>query len=560
MKMKIFILISGILLLNHLSFSTFGQQRGEVQNQEFVIRKDRVLSLPNQPRTLERIPSLPTPKSSTSFKYTVQPFFLSLPPKEIEAVASTKNFPKIEEERFPGFARLGYGNFQSPLIEGRYHVWEDQNYDLGVNVFHQGFYRGPVGGKNSAEDNTNATVSGTLFKDSFMVSGGLIYDRKMLHYYGYDPENINNLDFLAPQNVLNTFKLHAGIGNLEKMSFFNYDVATAVRRFNDQFQATESEFQLNGKTEFWIVDHLKIGTDLNASLTNTSDVFYNSLSRNYLKIHPHVRYIKDEFDVTLGANLVVENDVIDTKSSNLHIFPFLSAAFMFNEEMGVFATYKGDVVRNTYLGFVSENQFLGPSNQLLNTIQKHHVEAGVKGNIAHQFSYQAGVRYGNYNQLHFYGLNNSDSLKFNLLYDGNSKVINYFTNLSYSKGEFYQLLLNGNYYHYQLSDLRAPLHRPEWDFLLNNNFKPHSKWLIQGNVRLMGGLQGSLAFSDDNPVNPSIVQLPTIIDVQLKADFKLTPQFSLFAEGNNLLNRTNQRFINYPVRGIQGIGGITMKF
>jgi len=46
----------------------------------------------------------------------------------------------------------------------------------------------------------------------------------------------------------------------------------------------------------------------------------------------------------------------------------------------------------------------------------------------------------------------------------------------------------------------------------------------------------------------------------LKADYQITERISAFVIGNNLLNRNNQRFLNYPVRGIQGIVGATIKF
>jgi hypothetical protein len=555
MKINLFLRTVILLFLCQVSITTFAQQKGEVQDQEFVIRKDRVLTLPKQVRTLERIPSLPTPKSSNTFSYNVQPFFLNLPPNDIEAVASQKTFRNSTQEYFPGFIRAGFGNYQSPLIEGRYNYSEDNYYDVGVKLFHQGFYTGPISGRNSAEDQSNFTLNGSLFKDYYKLMGGITYDRHMFHYYGYVPENENLIEFLTPQNVFNTFKINAAISSNEKMSPFNYFVETSGRRFNDQFKASESEYLLKATSDFWIKDQIRLGGDLNISLTNTSDVLYNSLARNYLKFHPSVRFVKDGLDVTAGVNLIVENDAFENKNSDTHIFPFLSATFMLSDEIGVFVGYKGDVIRNTYLGFVNENQFLGPSGQLLNTVQKYQVEAGLKGILNNELTYQAGIRFGDYSNMHFYSLNDADSLKFNLIYDRQTKVLNYFAQMTYSRGKQYQLVMNGNYYHYQLSNLQGALHRPEWEFLINNNFMPTSKWLVQGNAKLMGGIQGTLV-SEDLPASV----LPAIIDLQVKVDYKITDRATLFIEGNNLLNRKNQRFINYPVRGIQGIIGASFKF
>jgi hypothetical protein len=70
----------------------------------------------------------------------------------------------------------------------------------------------------------------------------------------------------------------------------------------------------------------------------------------------------------------------------------------------------------------------------------------------------------------------------------------------------------------------------------------------------MGGIVGFNQQSDQTQI------LPAILDIQLKADYQITERISAFAIGNNLLNRNNQRFLNYPVRGIQGIVGATIKF
>ena len=51
-----------------------------------------------------------------------------------------------------------------------------------------------------------------------------------------------------------------------------------------------------------------------------------------------------------------------------------------------------------------------------------------------------------------------------------------------------------------------------------------------------------------------------IIDLNLRADYRITPKISIFAMGNNLLNRQYQRFYGYPVKGINVLGGATYTF
>jgi hypothetical protein len=530
------------------------QQKGEVKDQEFIIRKDRVLTLPKQPRQFERIPVLPVPKSSSSFNYEVKPFFLTLAPVEIKPEAAQKQFPKKDDDIYSGFARLGYGNYGSPLIEGRFNSWEEGDYNFGAKLKHESFATGPVGGKNSGEALTGVAVDGTLYRDFFQIYGGVDYDHHRFNFYGYDPANPFLENFIPSQNILKTFKINGGIQNIEKNDGPNYDLRLGVRRFGDNYLASESELKIQGRTDYWFDDYLKADLGLGLSLTNPSDEFYSNIKRNYFRVSPTLTYHKEGLKILAGANMVFENDVTLNKRSDFHIFPTIHAHYMLGDEFGIYAGFEGDVIRKTYYDFVMENQFLGPSDRLLNTIQNYQASAGVKGTINGEINYKAGFNVGKFANMHFFGNSASDSLRFNLLYDTDTRVINYVAEIDWEYMGWYKLLASANYYQYTTSTLAAAFQRPDWVLSINNNFTPADKWLIQVNANLMGGIQGY------NLNTEAVTILPAILDLQLKVDYQITDRISAFAIGNNLLNRTNQRFMNYPVRGIQGIVGATMRF
>lgn len=548
-----------LLLLVFSGFTTIlqAQQAGEVRDQEFIIRKDRVLTLPQKPRRFEIIPVLPTPKSTASFNYTVQSYFLSLPPEAIRPEAALKQWPRKQEEIYPGFVRLGYGNYASPLLDARYNFTEEEDYDFGVRLMHEGFYTGPVDGSNSAENFTQFNLDGTLFKDFFQVYGGVDYDRHHFNFYGYDPENVLLADFIPNQNTLNTFRLRAGIQNLEKMESFNYDAGFFIRAFNDRYLAKETELGAKAFGDFWFDDYLSTGIHMNLSLTRPEDELYMDINRNYFKVNPFVQYRKSGMSIVAGANIIFENDVTFNKRSDFHVFPKIDAHYMLADEFGIYAGFEGDVLRKTYMDFVQENPFLGPSETLLNTIQNFQAKAGIKGVLNDELSYELGAAVGRFSNMHFFVNSTADSLRFNLVYDDDTRMINYSTKLGWHIGKVYRLDATANYYFYNTNQLEAAFLRPEWELSLNNNIMPMDELLIQLNANMMGGIQGLVNFG---PEEVNLSKLPIIMDIQLKADYRVNERFSVFAVGNNLLNRQNQRFLNYPVRGIQGVGGITFKF
>ncbi|MFD2201282.1 TonB-dependent receptor [Shivajiella indica] len=557
LKSKCSTTIVMMVIFSGIAGLSFGQQAGEVKDQEFVIRKDRVLTLPKQTRKFDRIPVLPSAKSSTSFNYIVQPYFLSLPPEVIKPEVAQKQWPRNQEEMFPGFARLGYGNYSSPIIEGRYNYWEEEDYNFGVKLKHEGFYQGPVDGSNSGENFTNIKADGSLYKDFIQFYGGIEYDRHEFKFYGYDPENPLLEDYVPSQNVLNTFKLKAGLQDIDKLDFLNYDASLEVRTFNDQYSASESEIGIKAFSDFRFDEALKTTVNMQLSLTDPKDVLYNDINRNYFKVNPFVSYLKKGIYVKAGANLVFENDVALNKKSDFHVFPQVYGHYLFADEFGIYAGFEGDVQRKTYLDFVNENQFLGPSESLLNTIQNYIAKAGIKGTLNDELTYEAGVSVGKFTNMHFFTNSPSDTLRFNIVYDDDTRVMNYSAKIGWQYDDWYRLIGKANYYYYNTSNLEAAFHRPEWELSLNNNFTFAKKWLIQANANLMGGIQ---AFVDNGTEDSNLKTLPAILDLQLKADYQINERISAFAVGNNLLNKQNQRFLNYPVRGIQGILGITVRF
>jgi hypothetical protein len=259
--------------------------------------------------------------------------------------------------------------------------------------------------------------------------------------------------------------------------------------------------------------------------------------------------------------MVSENDSFPEKESDFRIFPVLKAGYQVADEFGVYAEFSGNVQRNTYFSFVRENPFLGPSTQLLNTVNSFKIAGGIEGKFREVFHYRAGLDVSRFDHLHFFVNALEDTAKFELVYDERTTVANLNAELGMKLSETYSLSSRLDLYQYDLSNQQEAWHRPVWALAINNQIKPFEKLLLQANFNFMGGIRargfrktglGTSIFE--------VVNLKTIADLQLKADLKITDRISVFAEGHNLANAKNMRWMNYPVRGVQLIGGATIKF
>ena len=546
------------------------EKRGEVQDQEFVIRKDRVLTVPTQTRSFERMPLLPQATGLGNFNYQVTPFFLNLPALNLQPTALQKNYRQDKVQLYPGYIRAGYGNYASPLLEGRYMSISADPLNYALKFKHQSFGEGPVAGKESAESHTMFGADGSYFTDLFEVFGGLSWAQDKYSFYGVDPGLFEdpNMLFETADNVLRNVQLKAGIRDIEKTGLLSYEGQLSFRHFDDSYAVKESEVGIEAGGKLRTESDWSGKVDFSYFHTNPTDVNYQE-KRNYFSIRPRISYNYEAFRFTAGVNLISENDSIADKSSNFHVFPVLQASYQFADEFGFFAEFSGDVQRNTYFGFVNENPFLGPSERLLNTVNNYKIEGGIEGQFQEAFHYRAGITVSRYNQLHFFANSIADSSRFEIVYDDKSTVVNLNAEVGIKINEVYTVGSRLDLYQYELNTQQEAWHRPVWEVRINNQVTPIDRLLIQANLNLMGGVKGRGAPIIPDlgeiggimvPLNYEVVNLKAIADLQLKADFKITDRISIFAEGNNILNGANTRWMNYPVRGIQLIGGASFKF
>jgi outer membrane receptor protein involved in Fe transport len=96
---------------------------------------------------------------------------------------------------------------------------------------------------------------------------------------------------------------------------------------------------------------------------------------------------------------------------------------------------------------------------------------------------------------------------------------------------------------------------------MNHRLTPFKNFSLQANLQVLGGMKArGLGQIDTLPPQAEVVKLPVVVDLQVNLEYQINSRFAVFANGANLLNRNNMRWMNYPVRGIQGVGGLSFKF
>ena len=468
---------------------------------------------------------------------------------------------------YPGWVHVGYGNFLSPLIEGRYLSTQSADLQYATKFHHQSFGKGPVSWmeEESKESHTELAGDVSYFLNESELYSSLDLKRDAYTYFGRDLGFVipPNVDFGGPyfdpnKQIKGNLKL--GIRDLDKVGRIGYTGEVVLAGFRDSYAVREQELGFEGEGEFRPSKEVMATLGLTYYTTATEDLRYD-LNRNYFSLRPEGQYTFGDFHFTAGVILISENDSVAEIKSGIRLFPVLKTTYQVSERLQVNAAITGDVQRNTYRSFVQENPFLGPSDRLLNTVTKLSFAAGLEGIVSDKLVYRAGIDLRRQSNLHFFVNSYADTSRFELVYDQEATVFQFNSNVELSLTEKYTLTTQFDFFHYNLSNQQVAWHRPTWILQLNNRYSPFKKLNLQANLQVMGGLQArGFDVLYTKPVQAEVIKLPALVDLQLKIDHAVNSRLFIFAEGNNLLNRKNTRWMNYPVRGIQGLVGLSFKF
>ncbi|NDE62051.1 MAG: hypothetical protein EB038_07605, partial [Cyclobacteriaceae bacterium] len=480
----------------------------------------------------------------------VRPFFIAVPASLIRPNPELKSWEAPELTLYPGALTLGYGNFLSPLVDARYMSTTSDPWQFASKFHHQSFGKGPVPWmeEESKESHTELSGDGSYFLEKAELYSSLSIRRDAYRYYG---ENLNfvippNVDFAGPlldpnQQLQGNIKL--GIRDVEKVGRFGYEGFLVLNGFKDSFLAREGELGFQGTASFRPSKEVQGNLAVVYYTTDTKDREYD-LNRNFLSIRPQGNFSLGNVKLTAGLVLVEENDSLEKPKSGIRIFPVIKSSYQLGRDFTVSASISGDVQRNTYRSFVQENPFLGPSKQLLNTVTPLSIASGVEGSFSDKVIYRGGFDLRRQNNLHFFVNSYADTSRFELVYDPKVTVLQLHSSIEISLTEKYSLQTRVDYFHYNLTFQEVAWHRPTWILQINQRLTPIKKLSAQANLQAMGGLQAR-GFGTINtiPATIDVIKLPIVLDLHAYLDFDVSSRITVFAEGNNLLNRNNNRHI-----------------
>ncbi len=441
--------------------------------------------------------------------------------------------------------KIGFGSFTTPYISGAL-SFGDGKKNL-VNVY--GDYissRGKINNQDFSEINVKGT--GSLFTEKNETYAFAAFAQHEYYQYGYDH---NLFDFDKGILRRSYHDLSAGIGfrNIASNDLnFVYNPHLELHTFSRENKASETTLILNlpAEKKFSETVSLKViaSGDFNKyQLKNSND----HLTNNFFQIAPELVYYSDMFTFHGGATPAWNNNDV-TLLPNVY-----GEVQLQHNVLMIQGGWIGRYIPNSFRTLSAENPYMKDPTFLNNTKEVQYY-GGIKATVGKHFNFNAKAAFITYNDLPLFINDGGDGKSFAVVNESKLDNLQIHGDMNFISQDKFTVTAGLDLNTYTgLHDNAKAWHL--FPLKLNGSLR----WNAFKQVLFKGDL---LAFSGAKALmsDGSARNLKGGTDISAGAEFKINKRFSAWLDLNNILNSKYERWNNYPVYGLQVIGGILIHF
>lgn len=517
--------------------------------------------------------SISTTKKEVKYSIFSVPVASTFTPAKGKATTVEKAKPI---KLYDNYATLGFGNYTSILGEF-YSNFEISRTDNTGFFFRHNSSQGDIKGvklDNKYYDTSlDANYTSRQKDATYRLDAGV--EHQLYNWYGV-PEIVYiqepNVTIDPQQTYISGF---AGGSIAIDDSFFE-KAAVNLRYLTDAFSS--SEFNATLKPEFSFplenltfkidgdIDYLSGSFDRN--YTNTSDIKYSYLNAG---LAPSIAFVNDDLSVSLGVAGYVSLDS-ENSDTEFSLYPRLNASYrLLDETVIVYGGAEGGLQQNSYYNFKEENPFVSPTLFIAPTKKLYEGFGGIKGKISNSVAYNVRASYGKDENRALFQANFINLLapelegyefgnSFNVVYD-DVNTLTFFAEVKVEVSNTFSLGINGIYNNYSTDLQNETWNLPDLKASVFLNFNITEKLYGGASIFYVGERKDFVMNND--PFGNSMDQEITLdgyVDANINFGYRFTDRLSAFVKGSNLFGNNYEKWMNYPVQGIQGLAGVTYKF
>jgi hypothetical protein len=492
--------------------------------------------------------------------------------------------PQEKEKLFSNYATLGFGNYGTANAELFITKNISRTSYLGGMLRHlssQGGIKDLV--LDDKYSNTSLDVTYGVRERNLSWNIDLGVKNQMYNWYGLPTENIvfdeTTIKSIDSKQSYNTIALGGKVDF--KASFFS-GADMQFKHFSDGLNSSENRFFIKPNFDFQLLNQ-KVNTDFvfdyvggsfDRMLNIDSELKFNTFIAG---VKPSFLYQQDDLSIQIGAGLFYASSKInDENEGKVFLYPNIKASYkLVGDILIAYAGAEGNLQQNSYADFVEENSFVSPTLVVSPTDHKFDIYAGLKGKLANSVAFNVRASYLNQddkalfvsNEFNYAFANTegyANGNSFGVVYD-NVKTMSLFGELKADFSKNISFGINGTYNNYSSDAQAEAWNLPQLKIGTTLDFDINKKWYAGANVFFVGERKDLVSIQNAAAVFPPMfdsteVTLDSYFDLNAHVGFKYNTRLTAFLKGNNLANQQYNRWVNFPVQGIQVLIGANYKF
>lgn len=478
------------------------------------------------------------------------------------------------DKLYPGYVRLGIGNYASPLGEVYYNSVRNRRTSYGIHAKHNSSFGKIKGYAPSTFDNTKAHLFGEWHTAQYKIESEIDYLNHGYHFYG-----VEDTTGSFPKDTLRNRV--QGIGAGVRFSNFTkkdsakllYTVKSDYMYFHE-FKPKEDKYNRNARNT-----NFGIGTEMAYKLKNNLyavdfEVRYNKykfaeldttvtpaerLNENntLIRLKPVISSYGKNWKVIYGVDIN-----FDIPSDNVFkAVPVIEGRYnLFNNMFIPYAGIGGGVKQNTFYTLNRTNEFSN-GGQKLEATKEFKIYGGIKGTLSKKLSFNFMLHTTNFTNMPLF-INDTVAPalnRFNVVYD-KVNALGVEASASYQTTEKLKIDAVLAYTNYTAMEEKYAWHLPAFDLKIRGSYNLYEKIYLKSDLTFLGGRKSPEGIWSGGDTNEDKFELGFVADVNLHAEYRYNSRISAFLQFNNLAGQKYFRWNRYRVQGFQVLGGVTFAF
>ncbi len=484
-----------------------------------------------------------TNRKVSAYNIPSQNLFYAYEPVALKPLALQQDSSLYLGDRF--MVKAGFGNYSTPYLRAMASLGDGRKTLLNLDASYISSKGNII---NQDYSMLRIAGNGSYFANNHEFYGGVAIAANDYYLYGYNHGFFNfTKDQIRQQ--FKDFTFVAGLRNIQPNALrVTYNPSVSGSFFTNADKVSETTVAVNVPAEKLIGEKFLVKAAINADLTSYSTKGLSSgnlnISNNVISINPSVQFAQQRFKIHAGFSPVWDN-------STLEWLPDFSVEAQIKEKIFMFqAGWVGKITKNTYRNIVAINPFVERLSGQFNT-KEVEFYGGLKGTLGKHFNVNAKASWISYDNFPLFINDPSQTDKGGFVVINEPGINNFriHADVSYINQDKFTLTgsLNLNGY------TGLQVQNKAWNTLpmeMDGSMRwwAFKKLLVKGDLHIFGGGKSliggsSLAFDGGS-------------DLSAGAEYKINKQFSVWLDANNLLNNKYERWKNYPVYGMNVLGGI----